>query len=189
VIPNHLRKKNIHPFSVLYSFWKTKSSHPFSLLFSNASGDANSFLLMDKTTESVAAPTPAQSPVPDPEESTSTITPGHIVIISVTVSLILMAWIFGCVMHRRRKRSEREGGGRRDPEVKFRLATSSRRRNHHASEMTYSQWLETARGGGLPAPMPRGSDKSDEVTLTGNDFPPPDYESSIEQAHIAPEKI
>jgi hypothetical protein len=177
---------------------------------------------------STAAPTPTQAPVPDPQDTSTSssassssgghggaIAPAHIIIAAVTVTLILVASTFGCVMLRRRKLRERANGGRlhADPEVKFRVRNApstkaSRRRSRHGgsggrhdarhsrlrddarnSDMSYTHWLET----GLPVKELGGSSaqSSDELTLmSGHEVsPPPEYDASVEKAHLASEKF
>lgn len=159
------------------------------------------------------APTPANSPVPDPESSNSSgsthaIAPAHIIIAAVTVTLILVASTFGCVMLRRRKLRERAHGGRisADPNVRFRARPSpkaqSRRtkssrsqqkvrdaRDARNSDMSHTLWLEN----GLPIKEIGGSSSqsTDELTLSGGESssPPPEYDAALEKAHLASERF
>jgi hypothetical protein len=156
------------------------------------------------------APTPANAPVPDPQESSTSggshaIAPAHIIIAAVTVTLILVASTFGCVMLRRRKLRERAHGGRisADPNVKFRARPApsrhSRRKSSHRhsssksrdarrnSEMAHALWLEN----GLPVKEigGSGSQSSDELTLSGGEMTPPEYDAAVEKAHLAAERF
>jgi hypothetical protein len=157
------------------------------------------------------APTPANSPVPDQQESSTAggshaIAPAHIIIAAVTVTLILVASTFGCVMLRRRKQRERAHGGRISPDVnvKFRARPSpkshSRRKSSHRhssskhrdarnSEMSHTLWLEN----GLPIKEIGGSSSqsTDELTLSGGESssPPPEYDAALEKAHLAAERF
>jgi hypothetical protein len=162
------------------------------------------------------APVPDQDASSSSSSSSSghgAIAPAHIIIAAVTVTLILVASTFGCVMLRRRKLRERANGGRTilDPEVKFRIrnapsAKASRRKSRHGSsshrhhrdarnsearnsDMSYTHWLEN----GLPVKELGGSSSqsSDELTLmSGHEVsPPPEYDGSVEKAHLAADKF